>query len=249
MPLGFASSIFSTVAEAEAGTTRDPYDLTNGGSVVFSTTAKFGSHSAEFDGSSGNSLYNNSKLDPDDADGYHTGAYTIECFWRPNTQSETVAILTSRNGGYGGRDYQFLYRTDNKVQVGIKGWNGSDPIENVFNFTTSGTYSTGTWHHLAAGYDGSGNSAFWINGSRVANSTHTYSNNMINFTRFAAGANNHVGTANEYKGYIDEIRISSIDRYGVSNTSITVPTGAFTNDSDTFMLHHLNNSLTDDNAA
>ena len=46
--------------------------------------------------------------------------------------------------------------------------------------------------------------------------------------------------------WIDEVRISSIDRYGATNSTITPPASAFTNDTDTKLLLHFDTDLTDD---
>ena len=48
---------------------------------------------------------------------------------------------------------------------------------------------------------------------------------------------------------MDELRISLVDRYGVTNSTITPPTGAFTNDANTVLLQHYDNNLDDDVSA
>jgi hypothetical protein len=45
---------------------------------------------------------------------------------------------------------------------------------------------------------------------------------------------------------MDELRISTSERYDVSTSSYTEPTSAFTNDADTVLLMHFDNNVDDD---
>ena len=87
-----------------------------------------------------------------------------------------------------------------------------------------------TWQHMALSVSGN-QRAIWINGTRrslaTMTATFTATLNYLTLNAFGAGSGPQ---------YIDEIRVSNIDRYGVTNATITVPTTEFTSDANTLAL-------------
>jgi hypothetical protein len=88
-----------------------------------------------------------------------------------------------------------------------------------------------TWTHMAVAIAANGTStAIWINGTRRASSSLssqlTASMTELTLNAFTAGTGQ----------YMDEVRVSNIDRYGVSNATITVPTAEFVSDANTVAL-------------
>ena len=123
--------------------------------------------------------------------------------------------------------------------------------QNVFFYTegdTGGvTYSRsnfgGNHHsgaiHVALVSDGSGNQAWYADGSRVMNTTYTTTASAEAVALGFRGSRN----ASSPRITFDEIRISDIARY--SGTSLTVPTSAFTTDANTLALLHCDGNLND----
>ena len=256
MPLGFASSILTKVA-AGAAALRDAATVTAYGNTQVDTAeSKFGGASALFDGT-GDYITADCM-----ADFTASTALTFECFFLANydTGSGTVAIMSNRTGGTSNGEVQMLFRKfDNKVQVNAYGtgaWNA-----NGVGSALTPNQSGGSFNHFALGRDASGNYAVWVNGTRVANGTGwTQDLSIGGDGNMGIGAHadgtlefNDGGSTGNDNGWIDEVRISAVDRYGVSNSSITVPTSAFTNDTDTRLLLHMDGSdgsttFEDDNA-
>lgn len=248
MPLGFARSIIAKIAEA-VDTARSAVTVTvNGNTKVSTTHSKFGGTAAQFDGT-GDYL-----TAPCMADLTGSTAMTWECFFLANydTGSGTVAVLSNRTGGTSNGEVQMLFRNfDNKVQVNAYGtgaWNANG-VGSALTPANSG----GSHNHFALGRDASGNYAVWVNGTRVANGTGwTQDLSVGGDGNLGIGAHadgtlefNDGGATGDDVGWIDEVRVSVVDRYGVSNTSITVPTVAFANDDDTRLLLHMNGQNND----
>ena len=89
-----------------------------------------------------------------------------------------------------------------------------------------------TWTHIALSYSNSTNYAVWVNGTRRLRNTWSsgYGLNSV-MTQLTLNSEGNVGPH-----YIDEVRVSNIDRYGVDNTTITVPTAEFVSDANTVAL-------------
>jgi hypothetical protein len=94
------------------------------------------------------------------------------------------------------------------------------------------------WNHIVFAVDGAHSTYYglYINGTRVyyANSTPGYG--ITNLTITPGNV-----------GYIDELRVSDINRYGIVSISstLTVPTTTFTSDKNTMLLLHLDNTISD----
>lgn len=253
MPLGASRIAFLAKTAAAAGGIRDAATVTAYGNTQVDTArSKFGGASALFDGT-GDYI---TAACMSDLTG--STAMTIECFFQVDfdTGSGTVAVLSNRTAGTSAGEVQMLFRNfDMKVQVNAYGtgaWNANG---------VGSALSTDAWHHYALGRDASGNYAVWVNGTRVANGTGwTQDLSVGGDGNLGIGAHadgtlefNDGGSTGNDNGWIDEVRVSAVDRYGVSNTSITVPTSAFTNDTDTRLLLHMDGAdgsttFEDDNA-
>ena len=101
------------------------------------------------------------------------------------------------------------------------------------------------FHHIAMQYDGTGSFHLWLDGTHKVSATHSISQTSnLHFGNRRAGEGSNSGT-----NTIDEIRVSSTTRYPHNTNNITVPTSAFTNDSNTIALFHCeSDSQTDDNS-
>ena len=117
---------------------------------------------------------------------------------------------------------------------------------------STGGYADNTWSHVAVCHAAGGGVAIFTNGVRKyfnagwnVNISPTAANFQLGTGRGVAGGTFSDGPF-PYTGYMDEMRISTVDRYGVTNSTIAVPTAAFVNDADTTLLLHMENTVADD---
>ena len=246
MPFGAMRHGFTFQAAAGAAT-RTPKTMTNSG-ITFSSGAgdkQFGSHSAYFDGSDKGYISNNS-------DFYlGTGAYTIE-FWFKT--ADTVAEIVNQQDYNDNTGWSVGPRSSQRMLFAV----GDNSSISVLVPSTGG-YSDNTWTHAAICHASGGGVAIFTDGVR------RYYNAGWNHNAADTTEDFHIGTGYGvssglfrdpaggptrggyfYTGYMDELRISTVDRYGVTNSTITPPTSAFTNDADTVLLQHYDNNLDDD---
>jgi len=111
-----------------------------------------------------------------------------------------------------------------------------------YNFGNVGT----GWHHMVWQYNGTGNFRCWLDGVHKISATHSISGfSSLNFAQTWTYSGD--GPLSSHYCTIDEVRISSVNRYTHSATNFTPPTTAFTNDADTLALFHMEStSQTDD---
>ena len=124
--------------------------------------------------------------------------------------------------------------------------NGTNSFKLYFTYSTDGTstttlqsnelwgsYSTGTWYHVAHVRSGS-NLYQYINGTRVG--SHSISGTLYNSADswFLIG---HSASQSSHQR-VDEVRISKGTDRGYTGASITPPSSKFTNDSYTYLLLH-----------
>jgi hypothetical protein len=113
---------------------------------------------------------------------------------------------------------------------------------NSMNYSVSSstnTWSTGEWKHVAAVLDPSG-IALWIDGAdQDINTSMNFTSPVFNLSSATAtlGAS---AASGYFDGFIDELRVSSNVRY--STASFAVPSSAFFNDGSTEHLLHFNES-------
>lgn len=213
MPLGLARSILSKTA---AVTGRTPVSITaNGDAQVDTAVKKFGTGSAEFDGT-GDTLTCTGLLLPE------TGNWTVEYWIYPEATNSTdghwhIADESDPEGN------QFVtHRTDGSIRLDI------DP--DVLITSAASVMTQDAWQHVAAVREGDVFSLY-VAGTRVA--TTTVSNvSLPTAGDLTLGAQ----TNTQLEGYMDEIRVSDTARY--TGASYSVPTTTFTNDANTLLLLH-----------
>jgi len=146
--------------------------------------------------------------------------FTAECWLRPNSQSGTQRIF--KTGLDAGSDNEQLYLLGNTFYATV----GPSTIL----FTHTHTLATDAFTAIA--YTRNGNTRrLFINGVAVASGTNA---NKPSSGPFGIGYSTVDNQA--FDGYIDEFRLSDIDRYGASN--YTPVTSAFTVDANTLSLLH-----------
>jgi hypothetical protein len=107
-----------------------------------------------------------------------------------------------------------------------------DGTSSSFNDQNNGGIPLNTWTHIALSYSNNTTYAVWVNGiRRLRNSWSSgYGLSQV-MTQLTVNPTGNVGPH-----YIDEIRVSNIDRYGVDNTTLTVPLAEFVSDANTVAL-------------
>jgi hypothetical protein len=157
---------------------------------------------------------------------FGTGNFTVECWARAETQTTAQGIFQFANNNTGLQNSSTgslaaAFRTDGP------GWRWyADGSRDA-----TGSPVTGTWYHIAIERV-DGEVTFYVDGIGLASATVT---TALNFSSMAIGA--FFSTSFTLSGYVDEVRVSNIARY---NGNFTVPTTAFTPDSNTKLLLHFN---------
>lgn len=236
MPLGFGRSILSKSAAAAAAL-RDAATISVFGDAQVDTArSQFGGASLLLDGT-GDYL----TADPADTGGFIFGsgeAFTFE-FWfnyDNDTGSASASLLTNKDtGGNDPTNFFILFRNfDTKLQLFCtSAWSVG---------VASGTITADTWNHVALVRDTSDNGGFFVNGTRqYQNTSLTGAVGTSGEEKIAIGALTAGGIPFNQggNGWIDEVRVSSVARYDPTSSSLTVPTSAFTNDTDTLLLLHM----------
>lgn len=221
--------------------------ISNSGTAVSTTQSKFGGSSIYFNGSS------NTITSVDHGDWtLGTGPYTIE-FWM-NTADSTSEIINAQD-----------YNTTNGWAVGVRSsqrvlfaaGNGSSISVLV---PGTGNFTDNAWAHVAICKSSGSNIAIFVNGNRVysnggwnVNISNTTNGLRIGFGYGVSGTfSDTAGNTTWYQGYLNEVRISDVDRYDATQSTYTVPTEPFQNDANTLLLLHGNGTngstvFTDDN--
>ncbi len=253
MPIGFSRSVFglpaaTTPASGLRNVTVDalgnvagwPRLLRQDGSTVLAAPTLGSTSVAKFDGT-GDAI----GVTPESAgDFVFSGAYTFEFFFMydADTGGASANLLSNKQdgGSTGGTDFFILFRNhDLKLQL-------HTPNQSVA--TASDALADDTWHHVALCRDASNNESLFVNGTRAQTTSSASSVIGTASTREKFGIGGFVNNAGSValpfnqggNGYMDMVRVSNTDRYGATNSSITVPTTAFTNDADTKFLIHCN---------
>ena len=193
-------------------TSRKTNVLTVGNAQLDTSVKKFGSASAEFDGTGDYLTYPLRSFIE-----FGSSDWTIECFVNVDAISETYKCIYSAS--YGVQFYVF----DDKLHLAV---NDTDNISGymIASFSTAGQIaSAGTWYHVAAYRLGS---AFYcsVDGAVTAMGT---SSATVASPSLAPSIGIWGGQSLPMDGYIDELRITRKARYGSSN--FTAPTKAFLN--------------------
>ena len=173
--------------------------------------------SGYFDGSGDNLAISSGVTDQFDPG----SAFTFECwvYFAGGNDNQCFQVRGSSNDWSGSTGILFaMYSNDSGTSRWQFNGNGSA-------ISVSGTAPpNGTWAHLAVGYNGT-TTRFWINGQSVGTSTSSYT--KPTYSNVAIGSN--VSNNTPLNGFMSSLRfVKGADVYGVSNTSITVPTAPLT---------------------
>jgi len=141
---------------------------------------------------------------------------------RPTSGTQDAVFFDSRDST-SNNALAFRQATDNLLIIRANG--------TLFNI--NGVFSANTWVHIAVTRgDPFGNTySVFVDGVKVDDTL---------FGTTATAANIHIGSdfngSNTWEGYIDELRISAVDRY--DGNDFTPPTSAYTADGNTPTLLH-----------
>jgi hypothetical protein len=181
----------------------------DGGSWTFggtynSSPAKFGSHSAAVSG--GSPAYSSSSLTI-------PSQFTAECWFYPNTLSQTAGIIgTQLQGSY----VSFcLFQVNSAIQ-----WNiGNADLSGWSVVSSGGTVNNVSWNHLAISGDGT-NVKVFLNGTQLTSTSQpswSYSKPVY--------IGNYGGSGSYgLSGYVDEFRLDRLCQY---TGNFTPPSAAF----------------------
>jgi hypothetical protein len=186
-----------------------------GNAQISSFQRKFGTGSARFT-TDGDLLEIGSDSDLQ----YGAGAYTLEA-WIYLTQNGRKQYIINK-GNTAATTFGMYLETSNK----LTGQHGNT----VFTSTTA--LSTGSWYHVMMSRDLSNQNRLFINGTLETTTTATGStSNTDNLT-----IGGYTGTpVYSIRGYLDEVRVSSVARY---TSSFSVPTQSYNSDISTTILVH-----------
>ncbi len=186
-----------------------------GNAQVSSFQKKFGTASARFT-TDGDLLEIGSDADLQ----YGFSTYTLEAWVHLTTGGRKQYIINK--GNTAASTFGLYLETSNK----LTGQHGTT----VFTATT--VLNTGTWYHVMMSRDSANQNRLFVNG--VLEATTTATANITNTDNLSIGG--YSGTGNlSLRGYLDEIRVSTVARY---TDSFTVPTVSYNSDVSTTILIH-----------
>jgi len=171
---------------------------------------------------------------------FHSQATTWEAWVYPIAWTAAVATgegsanVMGNTGSDGWGYNQFGFNNAGKLTFGYAYNNSFATYATVQEAGTSGVLNA--WQHIAMVQSG-GTITLYHNGVQKATASvvGTPGYDFGNVRGFAIGS-----TSKNFRGYLEEIRISWTARY--SGSSFTVPTNQFVNDSSTKLLYHNNNT-------
>jgi hypothetical protein len=213
-----------------------PHTMSRNGTVTKTGTKKFGTASAYFGG-----YGTNQYLTAPDSEDWNFGAgdFTLD-FWinMPDVthggDDGLSAIMGPSYNAYNWHAVCWVAPSNSTFSTGIMFYAKNGSQGELFRFeqgSTSG-YVNNTWYHIAVTRNGS-TWKLWRDGTTIA--TRSGSETLVNWTYpWVIGALGIAGYR-EYKGYIDEVRISKgIDRTGqvgdpmyTTGATFTPPTQAY----------------------
>jgi hypothetical protein len=187
-------------------------DLQTVGNAQISTSVvKYGTASMYFDGT-GDCLI----APPSQNFAFNTGNYTCEAWVYISSYSTNPVVFDTRIAGGSVLGVAVYFNTSGNAIAFI---NNSNAI------TSSATYSTNTWYHIALVRSGTTNTLY-VNGTSVG--TYTFGTSLTNnFLTIGATVDNRGSTNFQMNGYIDDLRITN--GYARYTTTFTPPTQALPN--------------------
>jgi hypothetical protein len=186
-----------------------------GNTTISSFQRKYGTGSAQFT-TAGDLLevVNNTDIQ------FETSPYTLEAFIYLEDSGRIRQIFDK--GSVASTEFGLWVSAANR----LTGRHGTA----IFTGTTS--ISTGTWHHVAMSRDASNNNRIFYNGLLEATTSSVA--NVTNGDSLTIGGDG-LDPSKYLKGYIDEVRVSSVNRY---TTTFTPPIKSFDSDASTVLLLH-----------
>jgi hypothetical protein len=186
-----------------------------GDAQISTAQSKFGGASLLLDGSG-------DYLESQETYNFANDPFTIDMWVRPANGTQDAIFFDSRDST--SNNALALRQASDNLLV-LRG-NGT-----LFNINS--VFSADTWVHIAV-----------TRGDPFGNTYRVFVNGVeadsLLFGLTASAATIHIGSdfngSNNWAGYIDELRVSSVDRYG--ETDFTPPTSAYTADDNTPVLLH-----------
>ena len=217
----------------------------NSGGTTFNTsTKKFGTHSAFFNG--GNGYYADSSNYSDLNLG--TGTFTIDFWFQLTGDVQNGCCYNIFSGGAGSNYYRIIYNHTSGEGVKFIADSVFSPDNQDMNWGSLATNNT--WHHACIVRNSSNQIKLWKDGVLAA---------TLSKTNAALNANSSDrnffddGNYDGFRGYVDEYRVSvGVDRttdsgdplYISSGTGFTPPTGAYGSDNTSATGSFENNAIT-----
>ena len=201
------------------------FAISQSGSPVYSGLSPFGNAypgSVYLDGSSNLGVANSSSLDV-------TGSFTLEC-WVYRSSSSNGAFF-SKGGGSASwstsNGHEYLLFIDSGTLYFQ--WNASGSPTAI----STTAPASGAWHNITIGYNGT-TTRMWVDGVSAGTSSTGYTlPTTRNIVRVGALPDNSYLLT----GFISNLRwVSGTDVYGVSNSTITVPSTPLPATTDTSLL-------------
>ena len=173
---------------------------------------KFGSASAEFDGTDDRLVLSNKNLAP-----VGTRSFTIECFVYVNANKNYNGIYSAGTG------IQMYVNSSGKLQCWLANSGGTFFV-NGFESTT--VIPTSTWRHIALVRDFSAGTLTWfVEGLEKGQQT-SITDSVVGLTTYSHTIGSYESGTYSMNGYIDEFRITNKARY---TSNFTAPTKEFPN--------------------
>jgi hypothetical protein len=216
------------------GLARTPRTVNNNGVTLATDVVKWHYNSFEFDGTD---YFSVPQVGQDFND--LTTDWTFE-FWMYPTNVGTLQYLA------GATWFQLQINSDGSL---FFRYNTTDGLE--VSIPSTDTVSDNTWYHIAIAHDTSASQfRMWIDGVYQpigASDTDFYdgSTTAQSDALIIGDEDNTASNGDKFQGYMDDIRWSTVDRYGPGTGSpVATPINRFYNDADTSLL--LSEALTDD---
>jgi len=170
------------------------------GGATFSSSAKFGSHCGDFDGT--NDYVSADNLTADD---FFDGAHSYSVWIKLKSGSPDGAILGASSDTAAVYQYSILYFHNSNKKFGVQVLN--DATSNSVESTNTYTNDT-NWHHLVATVNASGHIVFYVDGSSCgSDSTNTVTLPDVNtFTLGAFGWPTNTVIA-PIPAYLDDVAV------------------------------------------
>lgn len=208
----------STVFRDDNGSGRTPCNFeTIFGGELDTAQSKFGV-SSWYNDADGDGV---KMVDESPLDSIGTGAFTIECFVRKDTDITGLQYI------FYGNNQQSLRYDDTNNTLEYCADNGETTR------ITGGALSNNTWYHIAVSRSGTTTKLF-IDGTQSGSDYTNDDRSWVNNTEYLLAVSKDGDKS--WRGHIDEFRVSNTARY---TEDFTAPTEPFQNDGNTLMLLHL----------